>query len=204
MTKKPGRKVVLCISGMAGSGKSTLARKLAAKYGLRYYSGGDALKALAIDGGYEPRKRGWWESQEGMRFLKKRGVNSKFDEKIDKKLVGLAKQGNVVLDSWTMPWLLKNGFKIWLEASVEKRAERIAKRDKISPEEATKVLNDKERETKAIYKKLYGFNLGEDLQPFQLILDVESLRAAEVFKVLCMVMDKVVHKSGLQKRIVNH
>jgi len=204
MTKKPDRKVVLCISGMAGSGKSTLARKLAAKYGLRYYSGGDALKALAIDGGYEPRKRGWWESQEGMRFLKKRGVSSKFDEKIDKKLVGLAKQGNVVLDSWTMPWLLKNGFKIWLEASVEKRAERIAKRDKISLEEATKVLNDKERETKAIYKKLYGFNLGEDLQPFQLILDVESLRAAEVFKVLRMVMDKVVHKSGLQKRIVNH
>lgn len=204
MTKKPERKVVLCVSGMAGSGKSTLARRLAAKYGLRYYSGGDALKALAMDEGYEPRERGWWESQEGMRFLKKRGVDPKFDEKVDKKLLELAKQGNVVLDSWTMPWLLKNGFKIWLEASAEKRAERIAKRDKISLEEATKALSNKERETKAIYKKLYGFSLGEDLQPFQLILDVESLTADEVFKVLCMVVDKVVHNPSLQTRIRNH
>ena len=47
-----GKKVVICISGMAGTGKSTLAKKLALKYGLRYYSGGDALRVLAAEEGY--------------------------------------------------------------------------------------------------------------------------------------------------------
>ena len=130
--EKIRKTIIICISGMAGSGKSTLAKKIAEKYGLKYCSGGDALKALAIEEGYKPLKRGWWEAEEGMRFLEKREKNLKFDEVVDKKLLELAEEGNVVLDSWTMPWLLKKGFKIWLDGSQEKRAERIAKRDGIS------------------------------------------------------------------------
>ena len=94
-----------------------------------------------------------------------------------------------------MPWLLKTGFKIWLVASVEKRAERIAKRDKIPVNEALQVLKEKEARTKAIYKKLYGFRLGEDFEPFNLVLDTDNLDAGEVFQVLCMVMDNVVLKN---------
>lgn len=192
---KERKAIVICICGMAGSGKSTLAKKLAKKYGLKHYSGGDALKALAAEEGYNPYKRGWWETEEGMRFLEKRSKDSKFDKEVDKKLLELAEQGNVILDSWTMPWLLKNGFKIWLEASPKKRAERIANRDGISIKEAFEALKNKEEQTKAIYKRLYGFNLGEDFNPFDFILDTENLKAEEVFKVLCIVIDKVVLKS---------
>lgn len=188
--EKIRKPIIICISGMAGSGKSTLAKKIAEKYGLKYCSGGDALKALAIEEGYKPLKRGWWEAREGMRFLEKREKNLKFDEVVDKKFLELAEEGNVVLDSWTMPWLLKKGFKIWLDASQEKRAERIAKRDGISVNEALKALRNKERRTKTIYKKLYNFSLGEDFAPFQLILDTDNLNAEEVFKVLCEVIDK--------------
>jgi len=45
------KSIVLCISGMAGTGKSTLAKKVAAKYRLKYYSGGDALKTLGSEVG---------------------------------------------------------------------------------------------------------------------------------------------------------
>jgi cytidylate kinase len=195
MTSNPEKKIVVCISGMAGTGKSTLAKKLAQKYKLKYYSGGDALKELAKDEGYNPSSRGWWESPEGLSFLKKREKNLKFDKAVDDKLLEYAQQGNVLLDSWAMPWLLKTGFKIWLVASEEKRAERIAKRDKLSVNEALKVLKEKEARTKAIYKKLYGFRLGEDLEPFNLILDTDNLDAGEVFQVLCMVMDNIVLKN---------
>ena len=66
-TKSANEKsLVLCVSGMAGTGKSTLAKKLAHKYGLKYYSGGDALKALAAEEGYNASGRGWWESPEGL------------------------------------------------------------------------------------------------------------------------------------------
>ena len=186
--------MVVCISGMAGTGKSTLSKKLAKKYNLRYYSGGDALKALAADEGYDSSSHGWWESAEGLRFLKKREENFEFDKAVDDKLLKYAQQGHVLLDSWTMPWLLKTGFKIWLVASVEKRAERIAKRDRIPIKEALQVLKEKETRTKAIYKKLYGFTLGEDFEPFDLVLDTDNLNAKEVFQVLCRVMDDIVLK----------
>ena len=95
-----------------------------------------------------------------------------------------------------MPWLLKGGFKIWLMASLEKRAARVAVRDKISVAEAVRVLEEKEAQTKAIYKKLYGFSLGEDFEPFELVLDTDNLNADEVFGVLCRVIDSVVVSYG--------
>jgi cytidylate kinase len=186
------RRIVICICGMAGTGKSTLAKKLAQKYSLKYYSGGDALRGLAAEKGYDSSRNGWWESAEGLRFLELRKSNPSFDKVADEKLLEYAAQGNVLLDSWTMPWLLKGGFKIWLAASVEKQAERIAQRDKMAVEEALQALKEKEARTKAIYRQLYGFALGDDFAPFNLVLDTDNLGAEEVFQVLCMVIDNVV------------
>ncbi|MCX8154130.1 MAG: cytidylate kinase family protein [Candidatus Bathyarchaeota archaeon] len=196
MTPTDEKKIVICISGMAGTGKSTLAKKLAQKYKLKYYSGGDALRELAKEEGCNSFTRGWWESPEGLSFLKKRESNTQFDKIVDDKLLKYAEQGNVILDSWAMPWLLQTGFKIWLAASEEKRARRIAKRDGISLEKAMQVLREKEARTKAIYEKLYGFRLGEDFEPFHLILDTDNLDANEVFQVLCMVMDNIILKNA--------
>ena len=118
------KKTVICISGLAGTGKSTLSKKLAKKYRLRYYSGGDVLKELAKQEGYDVSVQGWWESPQGLKFLNERVNDPKFDKEVDDKLLEYAQQGNVLLDSWTMPWLLEAGFKIWLEASFERRAAR--------------------------------------------------------------------------------
>lgn len=190
--EKVEKSVTICIGGLAGSGKSTLSRKLAEKYKFNYISGGDALKALALEEGYRSLDAGWWESSEGMRFLEERRKDERFDEAVDKKLLQMARKGNVILDSWSMPWLLKSGFKIWLEASLERRAKRVAGRDGISLEDALNALKRKERQTKAIYKKLYGFNLGEDFAPFNFILDTDYLGGEEVFRIVCMVVDNLV------------
>lgn len=187
--------IVLCISGMAGCGKSTVAKKLAEKYKLRYFSGGDALKALALEAGYKSAKRGWWESEEGRAFLKQRIQDPSFDRKVDQKLLEWAKQGNVVLDSWTMAWLHKGGFKIWLEASPEERAKRIGKRDRISFEKALAALKERDAKTKAVYNDLYGFDLGEDFSPFDLILDVTHLNQEEVFQTLSLAINRIYIKA---------
>ena len=187
-------KVVICICGMTGCGKSTVAKKLAEKYGLKYLSGGDVLKALAIEAGYKPAEVGWWETDAGMRFLRQRMEVSEFDKKVDGKLMELAKQGNVVLDSWTMPWLLKEGFKVWLEASPRVRAGRVAGRDGIRVEEALKFLKEKDKRTKVIYKGLYGFDLGNDFSPFNFILVTDELDVDEVFRAVCLVVDHLVFR----------
>ena len=181
--------VVICICGMTGCGKSTVAKRLAEKYGLRYVSGGDALKALAADEGYDVGGRGWWESREGMRFFEQRIDDLEFDRRVDERLLEWARQGDVVLDSWTMAWLFDGGFKVWLEASEDVRVTRLAGRDGIPVEDALKVLREKDERTKAIYERLYGFSLGEDFSPFDTIFDVSILGADEVFEALCLVVD---------------
>ncbi|KPV62634.1 MAG: cytidylate kinase [Candidatus Bathyarchaeota archaeon BA2] len=189
---KSSKKIVICICGMTGCGKSTVAKRLAEKYGLRYLSGGNTLKVLAIEAGYKPAEIGWWETDEGIRFLQRRMEDSEFDKKVDGKLLELAKWGNVVLDSWTMPWLLKEGFKVWLEASSGVRTKRLAVRDGISVEMASEVLGMKDESTRAIYKSLYGFDLGNDFSPFDLILDTNELNADEVFNAVCLVVDRLI------------
>jgi cytidylate kinase len=188
------KRIVFCISGMAGTGKSTLAKRLAQKYNLKYCSGGDALRALAAEKGFNSTKNGWWESPEGLCFLEQRTTDVSFDRAVDQKLLEFAAEGNVLLDSWTMPWLVEGGFKIWLAASVEKQAERISNRDHMTVEESLRALKEKEARTKAIYKKLYGFALSEDFTPFDLILDTDNLSAEQVFQVLCNVVDNILLK----------
>jgi len=190
--EKQKEKVVICVCGMTGCGKSTVARRLAEKYGFEYFSGGNALKALALEAGYKPAETGWWETVEGMNFLQQRMDDPTFDKKVDEKLLELAKQGNVIFDSWTMPWLLKEGFKVWLEASPRVRARRVAGRDGIGVEKALKVLKEKDKRTQAIYKGLYGFDLGNDFSPFNLILDTDELDVNEVFRAVCLVVDRLV------------
>jgi cytidylate kinase len=177
---------------MVGSGKSTAAKRLAEYYGIKYYSGGDALKAVAAGMGHKTAGEGWWETAEGIKFLEKRLDNLEIDRKVDEKLLGWAKRGGVVLDCWALPWLLKKGFKIWLEATEKVRTQRLAERDNLSPEMALRVLREKEAKTKAIYKKLYGFKLGEDFEPFQLILDVNLLNKDEVYETLRLAIDNLV------------
>ncbi|MBS7635453.1 cytidylate kinase family protein [Candidatus Bathyarchaeota archaeon] len=194
--KASEKKIVICISGLAGSGKSTVARRIAEHYGLRYCSGGEALKNVAAEMGYETAERGWWETSGGMNFLEKRLDNPDLDRHVDEKMLEWAGEGNVVLDSWTMPWLLRDGFKIWLEASENVRAQRVARRDGIGVEEALRLIREREGKTKEIYRRLYGFRLGEDFEPFQVILDVNNLDQEEVFKALCLIIDNMVLKKS--------
>jgi len=186
------KKLVICICGMAGSGKSTLAKRIAQHYGLKYSSGGDALKAVALEMGYSVSEKGWWETEEGLRFLEERSRNPEIDRRVDQKQLEWAEEGGIVFDSWAIPWLLKGGFKVWLEASETVRARRVAKRDNLTIKEALKFLREKEAMTKKIYKSLYGFSLGEDLSPFHLIIDVNFLSKDEVFEALRLVIDRFV------------
>jgi cytidylate kinase len=196
MTAKQAAKkdIVICVAGLTASGKSTVARRIADKFGFKYYSGGTALKELAVKVGYKAQGKDWWETAEGMRFFEQRLRDPRFDKQVDAELLKAADQGNVVLDSWTMPWLSKDGFKIWIEVSPEERARRLARRDKLSVKEAEKLLNEKDDKTRRVYEKLYGFKLGEDYSPFDLVLDTEHLSSNETFETLCLVIKRLVLK----------
>lgn len=179
---------VIIVSGFAGSGKSTLAERLAVEFNLRCIHASDLLRQLRdkeigeLDVGKTKSGSGWWESKEAEGYLKKRMKNGSMDKALDKKLLLEIEKGDVVVDSWTMPWLSKKGYKIWLDASIENRAKRIAARDKMELGAVIEKVKERDEKTAQIYRKLYGFGLGRDRLPFDFVLDTNNLDEDAVFK----------------------
>ena len=171
-------KVVVC--GMAGVGKNTLGEAIAEEFDLDFYSGGDILKEIAREEGYQPTED-WWDTEEGMKFVREREKDSKFDKELDEKLMNKLDQGEVVVTSRTMPWLYDGDcFNIWLKAPQKVRAKRIAKRDGISFKNALEKVKERDKENKELYNDLYGIKLGEDFEPFDMIVDTVSLSIEEM------------------------
>ena len=50
------------ISGPPAVGKTTVAKDLAKEFGLKYLSGGDALKELAKEEGFQSEGDDWWDT----------------------------------------------------------------------------------------------------------------------------------------------
>ena len=173
----------IIISGPPAIGKTTIAKGLAKEFGLVHLSGGDILKELAEEIGFETKGDDWWDTQEGINFLSHRQKNSEFDKNVDDKLKKLFSQGNVVITSYTLPWLVKGGVKIWLAGSKENSAQRMITRDNLSKNNALEIVQKRYNENKVIYKTLYGFVFGEDLSVFDKIIETDDLNAEQVLEI---------------------
>ena len=173
----------IIISGPPAVGKTTIAKGIAEEFGLTHLSGGDILKELAEEEGFKTGGDDWWDTQEGMNFLSQRQENSEFDKKVDDKLKKHFLDGNVVITSYTLPWLVEGGVKIWLEGSKENSAQRMTTRDNMSKDNALEIVQKRYQENKKIYKVLYGFEFGEDLSVFDKIIETDGLDASQVLDI---------------------
>jgi len=173
----------IIITGPPAIGKTTIAKGLAKEFDLRHLSGGDILKELAQDEGFDTGGDDWWDTSEGMNFLSNRQENSEFDKKVDNKLKKLFLEGNVVITSYTLPWIVEGGVKIWLAGSMENSARRMTVRDNLSKNDTIKIVQKRYDENKIIYKTLYGFEFGEDLSVFDKTIETDNLDAGQVLEI---------------------
>ncbi len=181
----------IIISGPPAVGKTTIAKAIAEEFGLTHLSGGDILKELAEEEGFKTGGDDWWDTQEGMNFLSQRQENSEFDKKVDDKLKKHFLDGNVVITSYTLPWLVEGGVKIWLEGSKENSAQRMTARDNLSKDNALEIVQKRYQENKKIYKALYGFEFGKDLSLFDKVIETDGLDASQVLDIAKTVVRKL-------------
>ena len=173
----------IVVSGPPAIGKTTVAKGLAKEFNLNYLSGGDILKELASEQGFSSSGDDWWDTADGMRFLDQRKKNPKFDKKVDEKLIQLFENDNVVITSYTLPWLIDSGIKLWLSGTVENSAKRMQNRDNMTESSALEVVTKRFNENKLIYKNLYNFEFGDDLSVFDKIIETDGKNAEQVLEI---------------------
>lgn len=186
---------VIILFGFSGSGKSTIANLVGEKYGLRAIHPSGILRDLyegrEVDIGNTRFNTGFWESEQGVRLFRSRlDKKEPLDVVSDRILVEEVRKGNVVIDSWSLPWLTNRGRKIYLEADLEVRAQRVAKRSQISYERALEVVVMKDKETGNLFKRLYGFDIKHDCDVFDHVVNTSDLTKSEVFRHICSYLDR--------------
>ena len=168
------------MSGMPAVGKTSVSRKVADELALPLVGGGDVLKEMAVEQGYTPGGADWWDKGDGMRFLQERKRSAGFDREVDSRLLEKAGKGNVVITSYPVPWLTKDGVKVWLSGSVRSRATRMSKRDGIPVSKCREILSVRDQENYSLYKKIYGIEFGKDLKPFDLVVETDNIEEDRV------------------------
>lgn len=160
------RRVLVTISGVPGSGKTTVARMLAARLGVEHVYAGDLYRQ-------EAKRRGLALEE----FTRLCESDYSVDRALDEAMAARARAGDVVLEGRLAGYLAaQNGLdalKVWLDASDEVRARRVAERedgDWRAVLEANRVRHGSDSRR---YLAIYGFDLA-DTAVYDAILDTDD------------------------------
>ncbi len=170
--------LVVAVSGKPGSGKTTLARGLARDLNLRYVSMGEIFRSIA-------RSR-MMSLEELSRVAEE---DSSIDYLIDSTALEEARRGCVVVDGHISAWILKDvaHVKVLTYAPLLVRAERLARRDGKTVEEALREIKVREDSEARRYRKYYNIDVDE-LEVFDVIINTSSLGVEE----MCAVASEIV------------
>jgi len=168
--------MIITISGLHGTGKSTIGKKIASLFNLKYYSTGQVFRELAGENNMDLK--------EFTRYVEK---NPEIDKKLDEKILDLAYQDNILIDSQLSAFILKNkaDFKILLTSSTDTRVKRMVERDQSSFQEKIKETLLREKSEEERFKKLYDIDLNDPIvleNTYDLILDTTNLEIEQVIE----------------------
>lgn len=190
------RKMSIVISGWPAVGKTTIAENLAKDFNLKLWNGGDILKMMAYERGYSSSlNHDWWDTEEAAKFMRERNNNPNFDREVDNRLIELVKEGNVVITSYTLPWISDATINFWLQGSVDNRSKRMSMRDKIDINIAKNIVQRRDVENKLIYQKLYQFEFGEKLDVFDFAMNTDILSLESLIIISKNIVENVIISS---------
>ena len=173
--------MIVTVSGPHGTGKSTYAARLAGSLGLRHISAGALFRRIAK------------EKKLSLEELGEKALEDpSIDRLVDERTVTKAEKGNIVVDGQLAGWILKQkaDLRIYLTAPEDVRLERIAKRDRVTLQEARLQTKQRESVQRERYSRHYGFQV-EDRSIYHLVLDTNLGSIEDTAKVLLSAAEMV-------------
>ena len=167
--------MLLTISGPAGSGKSTAAAALAEALDYDHVSGGDIFRDLADERGLTP-----------LELNKQAEEDDDIDRDLDRRLREMAAaRDDLVLESRLAGWMAGEhaDFRVWLDAPLSVRAERIADREDKSVDLARTETRARSESEARRYLEYYSIDI-EELAIYDLAVNTARLSPEAVIDVI--------------------
>jgi cytidylate kinase len=145
--------MLITVSGPPGSGKSTLAAGLADALGYDHVSGGDIFRSLADERGVSL-----------VELNEQAETDDQIDRDLDRRLRSTARdEDDLVLESRLAGWMAGDyaDLKLWLDAPLSVRAERIADREDKSVAEAREETETRADSEALRYREYYGIDIAD-------------------------------------------
>jgi len=167
----------ITISGPPGSGKTTVCTMLSDRLGIECVISGSIFREMA-------REQGLSLSEFGSLCE----VDFRYDRLLDERMLEIAraKQDVILEGRLTAHMLHRNGipaFKIFLGASVDVRARRIAGREGIDEEDAKRSIMEREACEARRYEGCYGIDLA-DKSVYDLVIDTSHMMVEQVSDII--------------------
>lgn len=178
--------LTIAVSGLHGAGTTTVARALADAFNLRYISAGMIFRQLAKEKGLSLSK--FSQIAEG---------DAKIDKEIDNRTQAEAQKGNVVIDAYIGGWVARQyaDLTIYLQAPLDIRALRIAKRESRNYDEILEETQVREASQQRRFLEYYGIDV-TDLHLFDLILNTERWNAQSTIDICITAVKAYLASSG--------
>ena len=152
--------MIVTLGGLPGSGKTSVARELASRYGFTIISAGEQFRKLAQERGMTLQEFGELAARD-----------SSIDLAIDARQKELAATHKMALVEGRLAGrTIDADLKVWLKASLDVRAQRIAAREDIPAHRAMEETVMREACEATRYKAFYGID-PNDITCYDLVID---------------------------------